>query len=111
MYHQKWLIIVTVNISQYVNKYYTLDLIENISDHMPLYVEIENHTLMISSTVDTCITLRVSDLWSGASVDDITKYKQCVDLYLDYICVSVESLLCKDYNCDNSYDCDFCASN
>ena len=47
--------IVTVNISQYVIKYYTLYLIENISDHMPLYVEIYNHTPMISSTVGTCI--------------------------------------------------------
>ena len=108
--------IVTVNISQYVSKYYTLDLIENISDHMPLYIEIVNHTPMISSTVDTCITPRVRALWSGASVDDITKYKQCVDLYLDYIYVPVESLLCTDYNCDNSYHCDelrlfFCASN
>ena len=28
--------IVTVNISQYVSMYYTLDLIENISDHMPI---------------------------------------------------------------------------
>ena len=36
--------IVTVNISQYVNKYYTLDFIENISDHMPLYVEIDNQS-------------------------------------------------------------------
>ena len=81
--------IVTVNISQYVNKYYTLDLFENISDHMPLYVEIDNHTPMISSTVDTCITTRIRALWSGASVDDITKYKQYVDLYLDYIYVPV----------------------
>ena len=32
--------IVTVNMSQYGNKFYTLDLIEKISDHMPLYVEI-----------------------------------------------------------------------
>ena len=54
-------LIVTVNISQYVSKYYTLDLIENISDHMPLYVEIVNHTPMISSTVDTCITPRVKN--------------------------------------------------
>ena len=61
---------------------------------------------MISNTVDTCITPRVRALWSGESVDDITKYKQCVDLYLDYIYVSVESLLCKDYNYDNSYHCD-----
>ena len=65
--------IVTVNISQYVSKYYTLDLIENISDHMPLYVEIVNHTPMISSTVDTCITPQVRALWSVASVDEITK--------------------------------------
>ena len=36
-----------------------LDLIENISDHMPLYVEIVNHTPMISSTVDTCIEVMV----------------------------------------------------
>ena len=42
-------------------------------------------------------------VWSGASVDDITKYKQYVDLYLDYIYVPVESLLCKDYNCDNAF--------
>ena len=95
-----------VNISQYVSKYYTLDLIENISDHMPLYVEIVNHTPMISSTVDTCITPRVRELWSGEFVDAITKYKQCVDLYLDSIYVPVESLLCKDYNRDNSYHCD-----
>ena len=52
----------------------------------------------------------------GQSVDDITIYIQCVDLYLDSIYVPVESLLCKDYNCDNSYHCDelrlfFCASN
>ena len=100
------LFIVTVNISQYVSKYYKLDLIENISDHMPLYVEIVNHTPMISSTVDTCRTPRVRALWSGATVDDITKYKQCVGLYLDSIYVPVESLLCKDYNCDNSYHCD-----
>ena len=39
---------------------------------------------MISSTVDTCITPRVRALWSSASVDDKTKYQQCVDLYLDY---------------------------
>ena len=78
--------IVTVNISHYVSKYYKLDLIENVSDHMPLYVEIVNHTPMISSTVD-----------------DITKCKQYVDLYLDFINVPVESLLCKDYNCDHSY--------
>ena len=106
--------IVTVNISQFVSKYYTLDLMENISDHMPFYVEIDNHTTMIYSTVDTCITPRVRALWSGASVDDITKYKQYVDLYLDSIYVPFESLLCKDYNCDNSYHCDelrFCASN
>ena len=45
-------------------------------------------------------------LWSGASVDDITKYQQYVDLYLDSIYVPVESLLCKYYNCDNSYHCD-----
>ena len=96
---------VTVNISQYVSKYYTLDLIDNTSDHMPLYVEIVNHTPMISSSVDTCITLRGA-LWFGASVDDITKYKQYVDLYLDSIYVPVVSLLCKDYNCDNSYHCD-----
>ena len=96
-------VIVTVNISQYVNKYYTLDLIENISDHMPLYVEIDNHTPIISSTVDTCLTPRVSVLWSGASVDDITKYKQYVDLYVYFIHVPVESLLCKNYNCVNSY--------
>ena len=70
--------IVTVVISQYVNKYYTLDLIENISDHIPLYVEIDNYTPNISSTIDTCITPRVRALWSGASVDDITKYKQYV---------------------------------
>ena len=98
--------IVTVNISQDVSKYYALDLIENISDHMPLYGGIDNHTPMIYSTVDTCITPRVRALWSGASVDDITKYKQYVDLYLDNIYVPVDSLLCKDYNCDNSYHCD-----
>ena len=71
-------VIRTVNISQYVSKYYTLDLIEIISDHMPLYVEIDNHTPVISSTVDACITPRVRALWSGASVDDIRNYKQYV---------------------------------
>ena len=30
-------------IKYYYYYYYTLDLIENISDHMPLYVEIDNH--------------------------------------------------------------------
>ena len=60
-------------------------MIENISDHMPLYVEIDNYTPMISCSVDTCITPRVRALWSGASVDDIEKYKQYVDLYLDSI--------------------------
>ena len=79
---------------------------ENISDHMPLYVEIINHTPMISSTIATCITPRVRALWSGTSVDDITKYKQYVDLYLVSIYVPVDSLECKDYNCDNSYYCD-----
>ena len=44
---------------------------------------IVNHTPMIYSTVDTCITPRDRALWSGASVDDITIYKQYVDLYLD----------------------------
>ena len=77
--------IVTVNISQYVNNYYTLDLIENISDDMPLFVEIDNHTPMIYSTVDTCIIPRVRALWSGASVVDLTKYEQYVDLCLDSI--------------------------
>ena len=75
--------IVTFNISQYGNKYYTLDLIENISHHMPFYVDIYNHTPIISSTVDTCISPQVRALWSSASVDDITKYKQCADPYLD----------------------------
>ena len=70
---------------------------------MPLYVEIDNHTPMISCTVDTCITPRVRAFWSGASVGDITKSKQYVDLYLDYIYVPVESLLCKYYNCVNSF--------
>ena len=65
---------VTLNISQYVSKYYTQDFIENITDHRPLYVEID--TPMISSTIDTCITPRVRVLWSGASIDDITNYKQ-----------------------------------
>ena len=73
---------------------------------MPLYVEIFYDTPIISSTVDTCRTPRVRVLWSGVSVDDITKYKQYVDLYLDSIYIPVESLLCKDYNCDNSYHCD-----
>ena len=98
--------IVTVNISQYVSKSCKLDLIDNISDHMSYYVEIVNHTPMISCTVDTCITPRVRALWSGVSVDDETQYKQYVDLYLDSKYVPVESMLCKDYNCDNSYHCD-----
>ena len=53
----------------------------------------QHHKPMISSTVETP---RVRALWSEASVD----------LYLDSIYVPVETLLCKDYNCVNSYHYD-----
>ena len=47
------------------------------------------HTSSSESRQGTCITTQIRALWSGASVDDITKYKQYVDLYLDYIYVPV----------------------
>ena len=62
--------------------YYTLDLIENISDHMPLYVKIDNHTPMISGTVDTCLTPRVKAYRSEESVDNINNLLIYFRLYI-----------------------------
>ena len=88
--------------SHCITAYKTLDIVDNISDHMPVLLEISGHAPLTTRSASVSDNeLYSKPLWSNASVVDISKYKHCLDLYLDCIDVPVEAMLCRDYNCCN----------
>ena len=100
-------VIITTNLSQCITKYETLDLIENISDHMPLLLQISGYAPMTSNITDGCMLLGIYDkaLWSSASTINITQYKQCLDLHLSTILVPYDSLVCRSIDCRHEHHC------
>ena len=95
--------IITSNMSQCITMYDTLDIIDNISDHMPVLLVLSGISPLDTENVDNVVNVvsRNKPLWSVASDVDIDKYKLLLDCYLNSIHVPVESLECCDFNCTN----------
>ena len=83
--------------------YDTLDIIDNISDHMPVLLVLSGLSPLDTENADNVVNVvsRNKPLWSVASDVDIDKYKLLLDCYLNSIHVPVESLECCDFNCTN----------
>ena len=68
-----------------------LDCIDNISDHIPVLIKIPlNVSLILNSFephTDTC-NIGTKPLWSHATEEDISLYKNGLDLHLKAIKVS-----------------------
>ena len=76
--------------------YETIDCIGNISDHLPVLLEIPLDVSLILNRVkphrDTG-NIGTKPLWSHATEEDISLYKHCLDLHLKAIKLST-SLYC-----------------
>lgn len=90
-------IIVSKNLEQFLHQYYTVDSIDNTSDHLPVVAEF-NFNCKYLATERAKSEKRVA--WYKASLGDIKKYKNCLDCYLD--CIEVGHVVeCKNINCND----------
>ena len=83
--------------------YDTLDIIDNISDHMPVLLVLSGLSPLDTENADNVVSVvsRNKPLWSVTSDVDIDKYKLLLDCYLNSIHVPVESVEFCDFNCTN----------
>jgi hypothetical protein len=90
-------IIVTENFVNSVNAYYCIEDVDNLSDHLPVVVELD----FPSDYNKDCTTQNTTKCaWYKASIKDISKYKSILDTHLDsFWCDNLESILCSDVTC------------
>ena len=83
--------------------YDTLDVIDNISDHMPVLLVLSGLAPLDTENADNEVNVvsRNKPLWSVVSEVDIDKYKQLLDCYSNSIHVPFESLECCDFSFTN----------
>ena len=79
--------------------YDTLDIIDNISDHMHVLLVLSGLSPLNTENADNVVNVvsRNKPLWSVSSDVDIDKYKQLLDCYSNNIHVPFESLECCDF--------------
>ena len=93
-------VIVTENLNEYVNKYYTVDNIDNSSDHLPVIAEFV-FTCEYLCTKKVSSTPRIA--WYKASLGDLDKYKSCLDTNLDGFNVPTVATCTKINCCDKKH--------
>ena len=82
--------IISSNMSQCITTNDTLDIIHNISDHMPVLLVLSGLAPLDTENADNEVNVvsRNKPLWSVASDVDIDKYKQLLDCYSNSIHVA-----------------------
>lgn len=93
--------IVSTNISDFITKYTCIDCHADISDHMPLLIEISGHAPLASHDGNRPVSTHAKPLWSTITIDNIAKYKQCLDVRLSNY-ILPDALYCCDFNCNNA---------
>ena len=89
--------IVSDNLIDAINDYYTTDDLDNFSDHLPLHLslKITISTHMYQATEDD----RQFISWNTASNSDILRYKNSLDGNLCETVPPLQAILCNDYMC------------
>ena len=82
--------------------YRTVDIISNISDHLPLLLGMSGFTPVVLNNKDNEVTSHMSlPQWSRATDQNITCYKSRLNFYLHCIMIPYDVVLCSDLHCNN----------
>ncbi len=83
--------------------YRTVHALSNISDHIPVFLEIKGHSPVINNSIDNVTITPVSrPIWSSATVEQIASYKSRLDDHLHSIIFSHDLIICNDFHCNSS---------
>ena len=91
--------IVSENIERYVQEYYTKESVDNLSDHVPLYMLLECTIVDVSPEQD--VILKEKPIWNLAKEKDILEYQGKLNELLHQIDFSNDMKLCN--KCNVSY--------
>ena len=84
-------------LSSSIAVYKTISSMGNISDHVPLFLDVEWHSPKITNIFDPITDQIPNPLWGRATQAQVEHYQSRLDLYLSNIVVQYTALLCKDY--------------
>ena len=88
--------LVTENVQSFVKSCFTVDNIDNASDHLALISEFNiNCTYFKTNQLNN----QTGIAWYKVKLDDITNYKKQLDKELDHIMLPTDALHCKDFRC------------
>ena len=71
----------------------------NISDHVPVFLDVEWPSPKSTNISDTNTYHIPIPLWARATHAHIEQYQSRLDFYLSNIVIPYTSLLCKDFSC------------
>ncbi len=97
--------LISERLSTDILSYTTIDSINNISDHLPLLLELKCHTPIV---LNDCVSSNMSTsrahapLWSQATTDQIKQYQLRLDHYLHSMYIPYDVLYCSDVQCSLS---------
>ena len=80
----------------------TISSMSNISDHVPLFLNVDGHSPKITNTIDPITYEIPNPLWARATQTQIEQYQSRLDFYLSNIVIPYTALLCKDFSCSVS---------
>ena len=89
-------------LSSSIAVYKTISSMSNISDHVPLFLDVEWHSSKITNIFDPITDQILNPLWARVSQAQIEHYQSRFDFYLSKIVISYTALLCKDFSCSVS---------
>ena len=88
--------IVSENIERYVQEYYTKESVDNLSDHVPLYMLLECTVVDVSPEQD--VIVKENPIWNLAKEKDILEYQGKLNELLHQIDFSNDMKLCNKCN-------------
>ena len=95
-------ILLSPELASRVNKYCTVDDIDNMSDHLPLHVHVCMYNDLPVNYLQFTETkyFLPKPKWYSADADIIQRYRKKLDMYLNQIIIPDHVLDCKNVLCD-----------
>ena len=88
-----------------IKKYEVLSDGDNLSDHFPVMITIENSFIKSISCLESHESNEYQKFnWTNASESDIHIYKHNLDRNLSFINIPFDAIMCTNFNCTHHYD-------